>query len=84
MPGYTNSAYGLTFTFTPVKTWYLSYGIYDGNLASGKQTGLTGPTFNGASFQVGETGAAWLLGKKSSTRHNGYWFMASTWPHFAK
>lgn len=62
MPGYTNSAYGITATFTPSKEWYLSYGIYDGNLASGKQTGLTGPTFNGRSFQVGETGLAWLLG----------------------
>lgn len=63
MPGYTNSAYGITTTFTPTDAWYLSYGIYDGNLASGKQTGLTGPTFNGRSFQVGETGAAWVLGK---------------------
>jgi len=63
MPGYTNSAYGITATFTPIDEWYLSYGIYDGNLASGKQTGLTGPTFNGRSFQVGETGAAWILGK---------------------
>lgn len=64
MPGYTNSAYGVTATYTPVKYWYLSYGIYDGNLASGKQTGLTGPTFNGNYFQVGETGSAWRLGKK--------------------
>lgn len=63
MPGYTNSAYGITATFTPINEWYLSYGIYDGNLASGKQTGLSGPTFNGRSFQVGETGTAWLLGK---------------------
>jgi len=63
MPGYTNSAYGITATYTPIKEWYISYGIYDGNLASGKQTGLTGPTFNGRSFQVGETGAAWVLGK---------------------
>ncbi|MBI2786528.1 MAG: carbohydrate porin [Legionella longbeachae] len=63
MPGYTNSAYGITTTFTPINQWYLSYGIYDGNLASGKQTGLTGPTFNGRYFQVAETGGAWILGK---------------------
>ena len=63
MPGYTNSAYGVTVNFTPVKNWYLSYGIYDGNLASGKQTGLTGPTFNGSYFQVAETGGDWTLGK---------------------
>lgn len=64
MPGYTNSAYGITLNFTPVKQWYLAYGIYDGNLASGKQTGLSGPTFNGNYFQVAETGGAWVIGKK--------------------
>lgn len=63
MPGYTNTAYGITANFTPVKAWYLSYGIYDGSLASGKQTGLMGPTFNGAFFQVLETGSDWRLGK---------------------
>ncbi len=63
MPGYYNSAYGITTHFVPNKNWYISYGIYDGNLASRKQTGLTGPTFNGAYFQATETGANWLLGK---------------------
>ena len=75
MPGYTNSAYGVTTTFTPINEWYFSYGIYDGNLASGKQTGLNGPTFNGRSFQVGETGIAWLSGKnhKPGTMGVGLW-----------
>lgn len=75
MPGYTNTAYGLTATYTPIKSWYVSYGIYDGNLANGKQTGLTGPTFNGNYFQVGETGSAWLLGidKKPGTMGIGLW-----------
>lgn len=75
MPGYTNSAYGITSTFTPNKHWYLSYGIYDGNLASGKQTGLAGPNFNGRYFQVGETGGAWLLGQehKPGTVGIGLW-----------
>ncbi|KTD68246.1 Carbohydrate-selective porin, OprB family [Legionella steelei] len=73
MPGYTNSAYGLTLNFTPVKRWYLTYGIYDGNLANGKQTGLTGPTFNGNYFQVAETGGAWVLGKKPGTAGIGVW-----------
>lgn len=75
MPGYTNTAYGLTATFTPMKSWYASYGIYDGNLASGKQTGLTGPTFNGNYFQVSEMGSAWLLGKdkKPGTLGIGLW-----------
>ncbi|WP_051635555.1 carbohydrate porin [Legionella wadsworthii] len=63
MPGYTNSAYGLTVNLAPITQWYLSYGIYDGNLAQGKQTGLTGPSFNGNYFQVAETGGAWTLGK---------------------
>ena len=76
MPGYTNSAYGVTTTLTPSKQWYLSYGIYDGNLASGKQTGLTGPTFNGRTFQVGETGSAWALGKNHmpGTAGIGLWY----------
>ncbi|CEK10385.1 carbohydrate porin [Legionella hackeliae] len=75
MPGYTNTAYGLTATFTPTKSWYASYGIYDGNLAHGKQTGLSGPTFNGNYFQVGETGGAWLLGQdnKPGTVGIGLW-----------
>lgn len=63
MPGYYNSAYGITISFAPVKRWYLSYGIYDGNLAEGKQTGLTGPTFNNAYFNIAETGYAWLAGQ---------------------
>ena len=75
MPGYTNTAYGLTATYTPIKSWYASYGIYEGNLARGKQTGLTGPSFNGNYFQVGETGSAWLLGnnKKPVTLGIGLW-----------
>ena len=64
IPGFYNSAYGITLNFTPTKQWYVSYGIYDGNSARGVQTGLTGPTFNGSYFQVGETGAVWTLGKK--------------------
>lgn len=75
MPGYTNTAYGLTATYTPTKSWYASYGVYDGNLASGKQTGLSGPNFNGNYFQVGETGLAWSLGKdkKPGTIGIGLW-----------
>lgn len=75
MPGYTNTAYGITLTYTPIKSWYASYGIYDGNLARGKQTGLSGPTFNGNYFHVGETGSAWLLGhdNKPGTIGIGLW-----------
>jgi len=63
LPGYYNSAYGITLNFTPIRRWYASYGVYDGNLAQGKQTGLTGPTFNGSYLHIGETGLAWLFGK---------------------
>jgi porin len=47
MPGYYNSADGITTTFALTKNIYLCYGIYDGNIARGVQTGLTGPHFNG-------------------------------------
>jgi porin len=63
LPGYYNSAYGLTTTVAPTQRFYLSWGSYDGNGARGVQTGLqAGPTFNGYRFQIAETGTAWLLG----------------------
>lgn len=65
LPGYYNSAYGITLSFAPVKYWYLSLGAYDGNLANGTQTGLTGPNFNGSYFDIGETGFNWLIGKNN-------------------
>lgn len=65
LPGYYNSAYGITVNIVPIKQWYLSLGSYDGNLARGKQTGLTGPDFNGAYFHIAETGLTWLLGKNN-------------------
>jgi porin len=62
MPGYYNSAFGVTTTFTPTNNFYLSYGVYDGNLATGSQTGTKGPEFNGYYFHIGEVGAAWQIG----------------------
>ena len=63
MPGYYNSAYGVTASYAPIKQWYITYGIYDSDLAAGEQTGLlAGPSFNGSYFDIGETGATWLLG----------------------
>lgn len=64
LPNYYNSAYGITMRLTPIKEWYASYGVYDGNMAQGKQTGLYGPTMNGSYFHIAETGAAWLLSSK--------------------
>ena len=63
MPGYYNSACGVTLTLAPVKWWYLKYGFYDGSLARGIQTGMTGPHFNGYYFNIAETGFSWRLGE---------------------
>jgi porin len=63
LPGYYNSAYGVTVTLAPSPRFYASVGVYDGNNARGVQTGLRlGPTFNSYQFQIGEVGTAWLLG----------------------
>ena len=63
LPGYYNSAYGVTTTVAPTKSLYLSYGIYDGDLALGDQTGLwTAPRFNGYFFNIAELGGGWVLG----------------------
>lgn len=64
MPGYYNSACGITTTFTPTENTYLSYGFYDGNIANGAQTGMLGPQFNGYYFNIWEAGAAWEIGGK--------------------
>lgn len=72
MPGYYNSAYGITLNFAPVKQWYVSYGAYDGSLAQGIQTGIkVGPTFNGSYFNIAETGLAWLFGKEQKPGNLG-------------
>jgi len=62
IPGYYNSATGITTTFTPTKSLYLNYGFYDGNLALGHQTGLAGPRFDGYYFHIGEIGSSYRLG----------------------
>jgi porin len=62
MPGYYNSACGVTTTFAPTNNFYLSYGVYDGNIANHTQTGTRGPKFNGYYFNIGEAGAAWEIG----------------------
>ena len=63
LPGYYNSAYGVTTTVAPEKDLYLSYGIYDGDLALGDQTGLWAtPRLNGYYFNIAEIGGGWVLG----------------------
>jgi porin len=64
IPGYYNSATGVTITVAPTKSFYLNYGFYDGNLANHRQTGLEGPHFNGYYFHIGEAGYAYRLGEQ--------------------
>jgi porin len=65
LPGYYNSAYGVTVNIAPTNHYYLSLGAYDGSLATGTQTGLRiGPNFNGHYFCIAETGGSWFLGEQ--------------------
>lgn len=62
LPGYYDSATGLTATLAPSETAYASYGIYDGSGAHGEKTGLLGPQFDGYYFNIAEVGTTWLYG----------------------
>ncbi len=62
-PGYYNSAYGITANIALTRDFYVSYGIYDGALARGIQSGIReAPVFDGHYFTIAEAGYAWLLG----------------------
>lgn len=64
MPGYYDSAYGVTVSVVPDDSFYTNLGIYDGNLARGVHTGQTfTPDFTGYYFGAGEAGYSWLLGR---------------------
>jgi porin len=89
IPGYYNSATGVTATFAPTKSVYMNYGFYDGNLANRQQTGLQGPRFNGYYFHIGEVGFAYRLGeqRKPGSFGVGVWGqtgMLDTFDHDAK
>lgn len=59
MPGYYNSAWGVTGSYVP-NDYYASVGFFDGSLARGKQTGThAGPTFDSYYFSIGEVGKVW-------------------------
>ena len=59
MPGYYNSAWGLTLSATPTENTYLTYGLYDGSLGLNHQTGIhAGPIFD-TFFTIGEAGVSW-------------------------
>lgn len=60
MPGYYNSAWGLSTTVTPMQNTSVAYGVYDGSNANQTQTGLhAGPIFNNGIFNIGEVGQQW-------------------------
>lgn len=71
--GYYNSVYGVVATIAPVKQTYLNLGVFDGNLARGVQTGLTGPHFNGYSFSIMEVGHGWTTSKPGIAAVGGWY-----------
>jgi porin len=62
LPGYYNSASGITTTWVPTRDFYFSYGFYDGNLGNNEQVGLRGPQFDGHYFHIWESGLSWRIG----------------------
>ncbi len=54
----------------------MKYGLYDGNLARGVQTGFNRPTFNGSFFYIGEMGQHGQLGRINFQEY-WIWGMAS-------
>jgi porin len=75
VPGYFNSATGVVTTLIPMEGTYVKYGLYDGNLAAGRQVGTEGPRFNGYMLHIAEVGASWRLGddKLPGKIGTGYW-----------
>lgn len=71
--GYYNSVYGLIATIAPTQQAYVNLGIYDGNLARGIQTGLTGPHFNGYYFSIIEAGYGWSSPKPGIAAIGGWY-----------
>jgi porin len=69
LPGYTNSALGLTITVQPdvlEDRAYFSAGIYDGRGGlrdASVQTGLDAPSLRGPLFSIAEVGSGWVVGK---------------------
>jgi hypothetical protein len=51
------------------------FGFYDGNVANGVQTGMTGPQFNGYSFHIWEGDVDWILADRyPGTFGAGLWY----------
>ena len=71
--GYYNSVCGIVTTIAPIKQAYINIGVYDGNLARGVQTGLTGPHFNGYYFSIAEAGYGWTHRKPGIAALGGWY-----------
>jgi porin len=71
--GYYNSVYGAVATIAPIKEAYVNLGFFDGNLARGVQTGLTGPHFNGYYFSIAEAGYGWTASKPGIAAVGGWY-----------
>lgn len=72
LPGYYNSAYGIVVSVIPSKKLYITGGVFDGNHARGKQTGINVlPEFNGYYFTAWEMGLNWLAGKEKKPGNIG-------------
>ena len=58
IPTFPNTAWGATILFQPTINAYVKYGVFDGNGATGVQTGMKiGPIFNDYRFHIGELAA---------------------------
>ena len=86
MPGYYNSATGITASLIPTDNTYFNYGFYDGNLARGEQTGFDGPRFDGYYLHLVEAGTNWKVGrdKKPGKFGAGAWFQTGKFIGFDK
>ena len=78
MPGYYNTAYGITANYAPSKNFYLTYAIYDGALSRGIQTGLREePVFDGHYFTIGEARLRLDSWRAQTDRNCRRWRMGS-------
>lgn len=79
MGGYYNSVYGVSIGIASSENTYVRLGIYDGNLANGVQTGVTGPEFNGSTFSIAEIGIDWVLAERYPGEFGiGAWYQTGT------
>ncbi len=70
IPGYPDSALGLTTTLAPnvfKGRAYVTAGVFDGRLGAGEAwTGLVAPSLKGPLFSVAQVGTAWRLGPRQA------------------